>query len=223
MTRSSVAHIVVVNHSRSAANDDVAFWTEAARLQLEDVARVWGLPPPGIFFAGSQTETPATECGVIGIVDDDGNADSAGYHSVVGRLNFGLVDMSQALIPSRTLSHEAIELIVNPKLDWWVPDPTGRLIAVEACDPVQRSDYEMLVDVMGFLKTVVVSNWVTPAWFGLQKGSRMDWLTRLLSPFQLELGGYAIAQENGKIVHLGDSAAAERKPPLSRTARTAPF
>lgn len=213
-------HIVVVNHALRASNEDVAFWAEACRLQLKEVAAAWGLPAPGVFFIGPRAEVPSGEAAVIGVVDNDANASSAGYHSVVGRLAFGLVDMGDSAIPSRTMSHEAIEMLVNPWLDRWVPGPEDRLYAVEACDPVQRSDYTIATTVLGITRDVVVSNWVTPAWFGLEKGTRMDRLTRLLSPWSLELGGYQIAQEDGHLVHLGDRICAEDKPVLSRTART---
>ena len=214
------AHIAIVNHSRTASSADVAFWTEAARIQLQDVARVWGIDPPGVFFYGPSTEIPPVEAGVIGIVDDDANATSAGYHSVVGRLVFGLVDLGQALIPSRTLSHEVIEMVVNPRLDWWVSGPQGLLLAVEACDPVQRSEYKIPVDVLGMRREVVVSNFVTPSWFGLRTSTMLDWLGNVPAPWTVEFGGYVIAQQDGKITHLGDRVAAARKTELSRTWRT---
>jgi hypothetical protein len=156
------------------------------------------LPAPGVFFYSRRQDIPREEGMLIAVVDDDGDDEAAGYHNLLG----GVVDMGQSRFPSRTLDHEALEILRNWRLDEWAPGPGGRRYAMELADPVQRDSYEVEVTILDETRRVVLSNWVTPAWFGLASGP-VDYLGRLTDPFSLAPGGYAIAQEaDGEIVFL---------------------
>jgi hypothetical protein len=83
--------------------------------------------------------------------------------------------------PSEVASHEMLEMLVDPKV---VPDPrtvtdqaTQRIYPVEVCDPVQQSG--------GEIDGVLVSNFVTPAYFRLPQSNtptQYDWYKVLDSP-----------------------------------------
>jgi hypothetical protein len=226
-------HFAVVRYGKLAGNRDVAFWAEAVRLQLIDAAKVWGLAPPGmaVYDARSSDSTlPLASTTVhIGIVDDDGDDEAAGFHSLMGGEPYGLVDLHQSDEPSTVLSHEALELLGNAQLDRWVPGPGGLEYAVELGDPVQRDSYAVEVEVMGEKRDVEVSNFVFPSWFGLKNAAELDDAGQTnmlgkLDPFELAEGGYQIASDDdGRIVYLAHKRGAAMPPskarPTSRTAR----
>jgi hypothetical protein len=148
-----------------------------------------------VFFYGPSVKIPPDEAAVIGIVDDDGNAASAGYHAALGTLPFGLVDMSQSREPSCVLSHEVLELILNPYLDRKMPGPDGLLYLGEACDAVQALRYEVEVELFGVRRKEWVSDFLTPAWFATDGARPFNHLDTLVGPFQIGPGGYALAED----------------------------
>lgn len=216
------SHIAVLNEATPAVSDtDVAFWTAAVAQQLRDhVAPLWGIQPPGCSF---YTDRPIGAA-LLAFVTDDGNAESAGFHSKLVNLVYGLVDVGQSRVPSVTLSHEAIEMLVNPALDYKVPGPSGRQVYVEPCDPVQRETYHIEVELMGERRMVEVSDFALPPWFGLppveERDRRLTYLAHDLAPFETAEGGYYIAEEaDGTIVFVARGAARMNRSSLSRTRR----
>lgn len=217
-------HIAVVNHSTMATDEDVAFWVDACNIQLrEHCAPLWDGEPPGLSFLGSADHIPANEAAVLGVVDDDGNASSAGYHTIVGDLVYGLVDMHQSPLPSVTMSHEALEMYGNARLVRTVMAPKGRRFWVELNDPTQRQTYNIEVELFGQRRQVPVSDFVLPRWFGLpQQDRRTTYIDQKVAPFEIAPGGYQIARESdGQIVFLSgvDGAFNLRPSRHSRTRR----
>lgn len=215
-------HLAIVRTGKLAGDREVAFWVEAVRTQLRDhAAPAWGLPAPGVFLYDADTFVPADGGVVIAIVDDDGNDDAAGFHSALGDVPFALVDLHQSAIPSRTLSHEALEIWGNAMLDRWVPNPNGLEYAVELGDPVQRSGYTIDVNMFGDTAPVVVSDFVTPQWFGL--GDKLsfpggcNFLRTIDTAFTIASDGYAIARRgNGELVFLAPPDGAFMNPGKAR-------
>ncbi len=204
MTYAPPNHLAIVLTSKLAEDRDVAYWTEAVKIQLRDhAAQAWGLPPPGVAVYTPDTFVPSAEGAIIALVDDDGNDDAAGLHSVLAGMQYGLVDLKQASKPSRTLSHEALELWGNANLDRWLPGPGGLEYAVELCDACQRDEYTIGVELFGEWRDVVVSNFIRPTWFQIDAKLTFDILGFIDRPFGLRPGGYAIARDsNGSIRYL---------------------
>lgn len=199
------AHISIVLSGKLAGNREVAFAVEAVRTQLQQqVAPAWGMPSPGVFFYDENQFTPASEGAVIAIVDDDGDDTAAGLHSYFADVPFGVVDLHQSAIFSRTLSHECLELWANAFLDRWVQGPNDLEYAVELCDPCQRQDYTIPVELFGEIQNVVVSDFVTPRWFGMAETlQKCSYNGSITEPFKLAFGGYAIAKtDRGEAVYL---------------------
>jgi hypothetical protein len=225
VTDQPITHIAVYNHSTVAKDDEVAWWVAAVAKQLrEHVAPLWGVTP-GMAFYGHAERIPADQAAILGIVDDDGNADSAGYHSQLGSRVFGLVDMSQSKHPSVTLSHEALEMFGNPRLDRKVDGPKGRTYYVELGDPVQRDEYGIEVELLGQTRIIPVSDFVLPKWFGLPilkpHDGRTTYLdTHELEPFEIAQGGYQIAEApDGEVLFLSRGEARMSQASGSRTRR----
>jgi hypothetical protein len=224
-------HLSIVRVGKLAGDRDVAFWVEAVRKQLQEhVAPAWGMPPPGVFLYDAEQFTPVVEGSVIAVVDDDGDDDAAGFHSILAGIPFGLVDLKQARLPSRTLSHEALELFANAMLDRWVMGPNGLEYAVELCDAVQRDSYPVEVTMFGETRMDYVSDFLLPAWFDRQdKLLACSYLdptrgpAERLRPFGLAPGGYAIARNgSGEVVYLAHPFGARMEPAkVSKHSRTA--
>lgn len=216
-------HLGVVLTSKRVDMRTVAFWTAAVEAQLREAAAAWDLVAPGIQVYTPETFIPVAEGMLIVIADDDGNDDAAGYHTPLG----GIVDLGQSRVPSRTLSHEALEMFGNWALDRWSePDTKGRTHALELCDAVQRVSYQIPVEMYGERRSVEVADFVFPQWFRPSASSGMPFSRcgAVTSPFEIAPGGYSIAmEEDGGIVYLahpeGMAVGASKVSKRSRTTR----
>lgn len=227
MTYQPLPHIGIILTGKLVNDRDVAFACEAVRRQLQDhAAPAWGMPPPGVFVYSLDAFVPAKEGAIVVVADSDGNPDTAGYHSVLGDVPWGIVDSSQSESFSRVLSHECLEIWANAYLDRWAPGPDGLRYAMELCDPVQEDGYEVDAELFGERRTVEVSDFVVPAWFGIgdgyERGESTDYAKKLYGMWELDKGGYAIAQRDGRTVYLAHQAGAFMGAgKLRRHARTA--
>jgi len=220
-------HCAVVNHSSLAKDEEISFWCEAVNKQIrEHVAPAWQVPPMAVVFYGPSVKIPSDQAAVIGIVDDDNNSESAGYHTQLGDLVYGLVDMSQSSIPSRVLSHEALEIFTDAFLDRLVNGPDSLKYFTECADPCQADGYKVPVTLFGVSKDVTVSDFCLPAWYDLPSletavgpYNRLGTMTR---PFEIAYGGYALAQdEKGRVLFLSHAKGAMMSAAkMNRTSRT---
>src|SRR5262249_49900421 len=88
-----------------------------------------------------------------------------------------------------TLSHEALEMLIDPWIDCTargVVNGKPALVAYEVCDPVENDEYR--------INSIAVSNFVMPAWFipeaTLTSLVTFDFLANLRAPYTLSAGGY---------------------------------
>jgi len=93
-------------------------------------------------------------------------------------------------IDGTTASHEVIETFGDPGCDQAWPMPNGSKVDFELSDPVEADSYPITVKIGSESRVVMVSNFVTPAWFGLDDGPRFDFLGLLKAPFTMTPGGY---------------------------------
>lgn len=117
-----------------------------------------------------------------------------------------------------TMSHEALELLGNPFLDFWVPwiDP-AMMEAGEMVDRVEHDWYPVSVTIGGETRSVPVSNFLYPAAFGLAPGPRYDHMELLASRF--ENRGYAILRDSAGRVTNDVARGTPSSDAMSRTAR----
>ena len=78
---------------------------------------------------------------------------------------------------SSVLSHEVLEMYIDPNCNLWSNDGRGSIYTFEVCDPVEAPSYAV--------DGVSVSNFVTPAWFDPQAAptAQFDKLGLLTAPF----------------------------------------
>lgn len=221
MTYQPPAHLQIVLTGRAATNREVAFWAEAVKIQLrEHAAPAWGLAPPGVSVCTADAFIPSAEGMILVVADDDGDDEAAGWHNPLG----GIVDLHQSGSPSRTLSHEALEMLGNWAINRWSsPDRRGRRHALEICDAVQRTSYTIRVTLFGETRDVEVSDFVLPEWFVLGSPGPFSYMGAVGAPFEIAPGGYSIALDGEDVVYLahpdGADFPARKVSPKSRTSR----
>ena len=194
--------IVVINKSAIISNDEVKLMTlGVAKQAREQAAPIWDMKPPKVEFRDSEAVTEAGAFKIL-IFDDADVAGALGYHSdgpdglPYGRV-FVKITQEYHLFVSGVLSHEVLELMMDPQANYWADNwQDGLTYALEVADPVESDHY--IVDVDG--KQVEVSNFVLPAWFDPNPpaGSRFDWMGNLNKPFAMNAGGYVIVRDQGK-------------------------
>ncbi len=179
--------ISVVNFSDLADNEVQAAIRAVNRQIQEDFAPIWGavwdLRLHGSSFDPNDINSLVEEFiqgeAVLYLVDEPHLPGAAGYHAINGReMPYGFVFITDPNDWTVTLSHEALELIIDPTVNVLVPGPDPRpggqnntvLHAYEVCDAVERTSY--LID------DIRVSNFITQQWFFPDDapGTRNDFL-----------------------------------------------
>lgn len=179
--------ISVVNFTNLLDNDVQAAIRAVNRQIREDFAPIWGavwdLRLHGSSFNADDIDSLVEEFvqgeAVLYIVDEGHLPGAAGYHAINGReMPYGFVFVTDPNDWTVTLSHEALELIIDPTVNVMVPGPDPRpgrqdnivLHAYEVCDAVERTSY--LID------EVRISNFITQQWFFPDDapGTRNDFL-----------------------------------------------
>jgi hypothetical protein len=179
--------ISVVNFSDLADNGVQAAIRAVNRQIQEDFAPIWGavwdLRLHGSSFDPNDIDSLVEEFiqgeAVLYLFDQGHLPGAAGYHAINGReMPYGFVFITDPNDWTVTLSHEALELIIDPTVNVMVPGPDPRpggqnntvLHAYEVCDAVERTSY--LID------EIRVSNFITQQWFFPDDapGTRNDFL-----------------------------------------------
>jgi hypothetical protein len=111
---------------------------------------------------------------------------------------FALDDMNEDGTISDTLSHEILEMLVDPACNLYAHRPAqgkrpGRGYFYEVCDPVQAHKYE--------IDGILVTNFVYPEWYECiwkPESRKFDYLGKVKRPFQVMAGGYADIYERSR-------------------------
>ncbi len=197
--------IAILNQSTLISDTDVATMTEAVATQVQlDAAPLWDRAPAAVVFYTDPTAVPPTAHG-IAIVDtiQDEPKGVLGFHTEdQGGKQWGAVPAKPVLdnggqvtigdwSVSSALSHEALEMLVDPNCNLWADNGKGWAYTLEVCDPVEAPSYTV--------NGVSVSNFVTPSWFdsSAPATAQFDKLGQLTSPFSILKGGYVVYESAG--------------------------
>jgi hypothetical protein len=198
--------IAILNQSTLVADADVAKMTEAIATQVQfDAAPIWDRAPAAVVFYTDPAAVPAAAHG-IAIVDtiQDQPQGVLGFHTEdQGAQMWGVVAAKPELdnggqvttgdwSVSSTLSHEALEMFVDPNCNLWANDGKGSAYSLEVCDPVEAPTYTV--------GGVSVANFVTPSWFDplAPATAQFDKLGLLTAGFSVLQGGYMTYESAGK-------------------------
>ena len=213
----TIPFVAVTSWSDTTPDLDVMFAVEAARRELPDFCACWGLPVPGIAFFDRKVEITAHDGMIVSAVDDDGEIGTLGYHTTVAGLPIFLWE-SRYGCP--VFTHELWETLANPDLDRWQTAPDGTEWWLEAADATQGDSYPVDVEVAGNFSSVLCSNWLAPAFWGLPNAdgsARLDKMGLVTAPFTLRPGGYSIVRVGGQRQQIG-AARPDKGRSSSRTA-----
>jgi hypothetical protein len=96
---------------------------------------------------------------------------------------FARLDLRSGASWTVTLSHELLEMLADPWINWCAQGSDSRVYALEVCDEVEA-------DVLGYeIDGVLVSDFVTPAWFDPAQADCFDFKRHISRPLQLASGG----------------------------------
>lgn len=215
MTYSPPLHILLRRQTETISDRDLAFLEVALQTQLRGAALLYGLAPPGVTLVTPDTHLPSGEAVAIDFLDNDSLPGSVAHHGWVPGASFAwcLVGVKEARSWTVAASHEALEYLVNMRLDQWVPegaadgDEPPAYWSKEIADPVEEDTYAIPVNRFGERRLIKLSNYVYPAFW--QPGSSGPWdhMRKLKGPFSLSEGGYAIVERpDGPRIGLGGGA-----------------
>jgi hypothetical protein len=213
--------ISVVNFSNLSDNDVQSAIRAVNRQISEDFAPIWGsiwdLRLHGSSVSPDDIDSLIEESiqgeAVLYLTDQPHLAGAAGYHAINGgEKPYGFVFVTDPDDWTVTLSHEALELIIDPTVNVMVPGPDPRpngenntvLHAYEVCDAVERTSY--LID------EVRVSNFITQQWFFADdaQGTRNDFLGVGVPSFNATPGSHLafLDLNQGWMTYYGQAVAA---------------
>ena len=198
--------IAILNQSTVVANSDVATMTEAIASQVQsDVAPIWERVPAAVVFYTDSTAVPAgargiaivdtiqdQPTGVLGLHAQDQAGQTWGVVAAQPELDNNGKVLTGDWSVSSTLSHEVLEMFIDPNCNMWGNDGQGSAYSLEVCDPVEAPTYTV--------NGVSVSNFVTPSWFDplAPTGAQFDKLGQLTAGFSILPGGYMTYENKGK-------------------------
>lgn len=214
-------HLLLRRHTDSITNADLVFFERALQRQINEVAKHYGLRPPGVSVVSPETLIPVAEAVGIDFVDDDGVAGAVAHHGWMPFAMFpwSLVGVKEARSWTMAGSHEAIEMTLNLRLDRWATAPNGDVWPYETADAVEADGYPIGVEIYGQVRDLLMSNYVLPSFWEADGKWPYDFLGVLQAPFSIAEGGYAKIEREGQLISIGASTHRQRERPMSRAAR----
>lgn len=193
--------IAISNDSTILSDMEVVNMISSLQRQVtEHFQPAWGVGAQ-IVFAEKRVPRHAYRIVVVDEAASEEDAGYMGYHfhsdgSPVATI-FAKDDMKEDGTISDTLSHEILEMLVDPAVNLYAYRPSGRGRRMrgyfyEVCDPVQCLHYK--------IDGVAVCNFVYPEWYEYNwppRSRKFDHLGKVEEPFQILPGCYADVREVG--------------------------
>ena len=184
----SIPTIAVTNASTCLSDLQVEAVLPALQKQVStDFKSYWNLECTLEFVSPSQALIQGWW--QIVVVDNPDQAGALGYHELtsqgtpLGKI-FAKLDLDSGASWTATLSHELLEMLADPWINWCAVGSDNKIYALEVCDAVEA-------DQLGYMiGGVLVSDFVTPAWFEPTCADRRDFKQHLSKELELGSGGY---------------------------------
>lgn len=208
--------IAVINESSTEQDADVAFWVNAIQQQLlQDVAPFWPEAATANLVQVARGQPVPANMWQVVLLDNTDRGDALGYHELTSSSQplakvFTATTRSDNQTVSRVLSHEIIEMVVNPNIMRRIIIGADTYL-VETGDPVH-------LDNLGYEKSgVLVSNFVTQDYYRMTNGTRYDMRALLTAPCPfLTSGGVLCKLVNGQLVLTQAPSATQQEVSLLR-------
>ena len=184
----SLPVIAITNASTCLSDVQVEAVLPALQKQVTDEFQAyWQLDCTLSFLSKGQPLTPGWW--QIVVMDNPDQAGALGYHELtsqgapLGKV-FAQLDLDTGSSWTATLSHELLEMLADPWINWCAVGTDSKIYALEVCDAVEADNLGYFID------GVLVSDFVTPAWFEPTCADRMDFKQHLAKELELARGGY---------------------------------
>jgi hypothetical protein len=192
----SLPVIAITNASTCLTDAQVEAVLPALQKQVsDDFKAYWDLDCTLSFLPKDQPLTPGWW--QIVITDNPDQAGALGYHEMtsegtpLGKI-FAKLDLDNGYSWTVTLSHELLEMLADPWINWCAIGSDSKIYALEVCDAVEADELGYQID------GVLLSDFVTPAWFEPTAADRLDFKQHLSKQLQLAPGGYISILDSGK-------------------------
>lgn len=193
----SIDALALVNGSTlvTAIEADAIALAVSAQIR-DDFGPVWNVPAIPVLLYSSLEKVPTDgSTFVLHLVDTQDLSGTYGYHTPFYAeveckpiLDAGNGVLSGSIYTvSSVVSHEAMEALGNIDVNLWIRMGSGPEVAFELADPVEANGY--------LINGVLVSDFVTPAWFGIGNGP-VDKLGAITAPFEIARGGYTVQRSS---------------------------
>lgn len=189
----------LINESTVVTDEELAKIAPALQKQINrDFREHWFTNAEVV--AIEKGDTPAEDTWWIVVADDTQVANALGYHDLTPDLHpVALIgaqtDLDAGASLSVTISHEALEMLGDPRINLLVEDPhSGREYAYENCDACEADEFGYRID------GILVSDFVLPEYFDPTyrgKHAPLDFAAKITEPFSLLPGGYLSYREIG--------------------------
>ena len=183
--------IAVINELTAIADVDVQNMLPAFTQQWNaDLKPTWGVDDATFTFV-PKDQQPASGSWWMVFLDDSDQAGALAYHDLTDEgLPISKVFVKTILADNASVSvgatHEMCEMAVDPWLNSAYQDLQGVFWAGEVCDPVEDDQYGYKIG------NVLVTDFVTPNWFGHQHAqAQIDLKSHTVTAFEVLSGGYA--------------------------------
>jgi hypothetical protein len=183
--------IAVINESTAMGDTDAQKMLPAFTQQWNsDLRPVWGVDEATFTFV-PRGQQPAAGAWWMVFLDDSDQANALAYHDLTNEgLPISKVFVKTILADNASVSvgatHEMCEMAVDPWLNSAYQDLQGVFWAGEICDPVEDDHYGYKIG------GVLVTDFVTPNWFGHQHAqTQIDLKGHAATAFEVLSGGYA--------------------------------
>ena len=184
----SLPVIAITNASTCLSDAQVEAVLPALQKQVTDEFQAyWELDCTLSFLSKDQPVTQGWW--QIVVMDNPHQAGALGYHELtsqgapLGKI-FAQLDLDSGSSWTATLSHELLEMLADPWINWCAVGTDSKIYALEVCDAVEADNLGYFID------GVLVSDFVTPAWFEPTCADRMDFKQHLAKELELARGGY---------------------------------
>jgi len=215
----SIPVIAITNASTCLTDAQVEAVLPALQKQVSDDFKAYWELDCTLEFLG-RNRPLASGWWQIVVTDNPDQAGALGYHEMSNTGNpfgkiFAKLDLDSGSSWTATLSHELLEMLADPWINWCAVGSDSKIYALEVCDAVESDELGYEID------GVLVSDFVTPAWFEPTSADRVDFKQRISRQLELARGGYisVFDPENGWTQIAGKGAGGPRIVPGSRRQR----
>ena len=180
--------IAVTNASTCLTDAQIEAVLPALQKQVgDDFKAYWEQDCTLSFLAKDQSLNPGWW--QIVITDNPDQAGALGYHELtsqgtpLGKI-FAQLDLQSGSSWTVTLSHELLEMLADPWINWCAMGRDSKIYALEVCDAVEADELGYSID------GVLVSDFITPAWYEPTSADRLDFKKHVSKELELARGGY---------------------------------